>query len=124
MCVATHADASPLFNDHAVIDVELSGPIGPLIKNKDDRTERPFVLSANGVAHRVQVHVRGNSRLRVCDFPPLRFNFSGNDTEQTVFAGRDKLELVTHCRKRVAAQADALQEFAAYRTFNLVSDID
>jgi len=37
--VAVHANASPLFDDNAVINVELSGPIGSLIKNKDDRTE-------------------------------------------------------------------------------------
>ena len=59
----------------------------------------------------------------MCEFPPLRFNFSDGDTEQTVFAGQDKLKLVTHCRKRTVAQADALQEYAAYRLFNLISDV-
>ncbi len=50
LSVAAHASASPLFDDNAVIDVELSGPIGPLIKNKYERTELSFVLKANGVA--------------------------------------------------------------------------
>lgn len=123
LCVVAQAGALPLFNDNAVIDVELIGPIGSLIKNKNKRTELPFVLKANGVDYDVQVRVRGKSRLRVCEFPPLRFNFSNRDTEQTVFAGQDKLKLVTHCRKRTVAEADALQEFAAYRIFNLISDI-
>ena len=65
LCAAAYADASPLFDNNAVIDVELTGPIGTLIKIKDDRTESPFVLSANGVEHSVQVRVRGKSRLRV-----------------------------------------------------------
>ena len=123
LCVAAHANASPLFDNNAVIDVELTGPIGLLIKNKNDRTELPFVLNANGVQQGVQVRVRGKSRLRICDFPPLRFNFSGSETELTVFAGQDKLKLVTHCKKKEVARVDALQEFAAYRIFNIVSDI-
>lgn len=121
--VAAHAATSPLFDDNAVIDVELSGPIGSLIKDKQDRTELPFVLNANGVEHHVQIRVRGKSRLRVCEFPPLRFNFSEGDTAQTVFTGQDKLKLVTHCRNRTVAQADALEEFVAYRIFNLISDV-
>jgi len=123
LCIAAHANAPPLFDNNAVIDVELTGPIGSLIKNKNDRTELPFVLNANGVQQGVQVRVRGKSRLRVCDFPPLRFNFSGSETEQTVFADQDKLKLVTHCKKKEVAQVDALQEFAAYRIFNIISDI-
>ena len=34
LCVAMHANASPMFDDNAVIDVELTGPIGSLIKKK------------------------------------------------------------------------------------------
>jgi len=123
LSIAVQAGASPLFDDSAVIEVELRGPIGSLIKNKKERNELSFVLSANGVEYHVQVRVRGKSRLRVCEFPPLRFNFLTRDTEQTVFAGQDKLKLVTHCRKRTVAQADALQEYAAYRIFNLISDV-
>jgi len=123
LCIAAHSNASPLFDDNAVIDVELIGPIGSLIRKKDDRTEQPFVLKANGVEQQVQVRVRGKSRLRLCRFSPLRFNFSDSDTEQTVFAGQNKLKLVTHCRSNVASQVDALQEYAAYRIFNIISDI-
>ena len=123
IAVAAQATVSPLFDDNSVIDVELIGPIGSLVADKKDDTEQPFVLIADGVEHRVKVRVRGNSRLRVCEFPPLRFNFSRSDTERTVFAEQDKLKLVTHCRNRAVAQTDALEEFAAYRIFNLVSDV-
>jgi len=115
--------AAPLFDDNTVIDVELVGPIGSLIKDKDDEVEVPFVLNANGVEHQIQVRARGKSRLRVCNFPPLRFNFSKGAPENSVFAGQDKLKLVTHCRNKDIAQTDALQEFATYRIFNEISDI-
>jgi len=49
LCIAVHSNASPLFDDNAVIDVELTGPIESLIRKKDDSAEVPFVLKANGV---------------------------------------------------------------------------
>lgn len=123
LLAAAHADASPLFDQNTVIDVELIGPIGSLIRHKDDEIELPFVLIAEGIEHQIQARVRGNSRLRVCNFPPLRLDFSNGAPERSVFTGQDKLKLVTHCRNRAVAQSDALQELAAYRIFNQISDI-
>lgn len=123
LTIASHAGASPLFDDDAAIDVELTGPVSTLIRKKKDRIEQPFLLRANGVEHEIRVRVRGKSRLRVCDFPPLRLNFSGQETSGTVFAGQEELKLVTHCRNRATAQTDALQEYSAYRIFNLLSDV-
>lgn len=123
LACATQADAAGLFADHAVLDVRLSGPLAATIAADDERAEQPFVWEANGVEHRVKVRARGKSRLRVCDFPPLRINFSSADTGQTVFEGQDKLKMVTHCRKGDTAQGDALQEYAAYRIFGVLSEV-
>lgn len=59
----------------------------------------------------------------MCHFPPLRLNFAVGDTAQSIFEDQDKLKLVTHCREGDSAQLDALQEYAAYRIFNLISDV-
>ena len=123
LCADIPVLASPLFDDNTILDVELVGPIGSLIKDKNDEIELPFVLKADGIEHQLKVRARGNSRLRVCEFPPLRFNFSRSARDESVFAGQDKLKLVTHCRNREAAQTDALQEYATYRIFNRISDI-
>lgn len=123
LCASIQVTASPLFENGAVFDVALSGSIEKVIRDKQDKVEYPFVLEANGVEHRIQVRARGNSRLRVCDFPPLRLNFSGDDTQGTEFEGQDKLRLVTHCRSRADARSDAIEEFAAYRIFNLLSEV-
>lgn len=123
LCAPIQVIASPLFENSAVFDVALSGSIEKVIRDKNNKVEYPFVLEANGVEHRIRVRVRGNSRLRVCDFPPLRLNFSEEDTQGTVFEGQDKLKLVTHCRSRTKTQSDAIQEFVAYRIFNLLSEV-
>lgn len=119
---AVQADATTLFDDNSVLEVELAGPIDSLIANKQDRMSLPFVLRASGVEHSVKVRVRGHSRMRVCKFPPLRISFSGDDTRNTVYAGQHKLKLVTECRGHRQARANVLQEFAAYRIFNLLSE--
>jgi hypothetical protein len=118
-----HASASPLFDEDTVLDVQLNGPLDSLISNKKSRTELPFVLTVKGIEHALNVRVRGKSRLRVCKFPPLRFNFSNDETGTTIFAGQEKLKLVTHCREYDRAEKDLLEEFMAYRIFNLVSDL-
>lgn len=69
------------------------------------------------------MRLRGKSRRRVCEFPPLRIKFSAGDTSQSIFEGQEKLKLVTHCRGTRAAQVDVLEEYAAYRIFSLISDV-
>lgn len=120
---AASAFATPLFDDSAVIEIELTGPISSVIANKSSRDELPFVLRANGVEHDVYLRTRGKSRMRVCDFPPLRIGFSGNDTADSVFAGQTQLKLVTQCQKHKSSTSNLLEEFTAYRIFNLISDI-
>ena len=118
----TQAMATPLFDDNSVIEVTLTGPFGTLFADTESRDELPFTLSAAGIDHRIEVRLRGRSRLRVCDFPPLRLDFRAKHTGGTVFQGQDKLKLVTHCRNYDRGEQDILEEFAAYRIFNLLTD--
>lgn len=39
-----------------------------------------------------------------------------------LFEGQDKLKLVTHCRNHDRGERDLLEEYAAYRIFNAISD--
>ena len=117
------ASASPLFEDDAVLAINLSGPFSTLVEEKENRAELPFVLRAEDVEHLIKVRVRGKSRLQVCDAPPARLNFVKSKTKDTVFAGQDKLKLVTHCHDSDAAQANVLQEYSAYKMFSLISDV-
>ena len=117
------ADASPLFEDDTILPISVTGPLGSLLEHKMDREELDFVLRADDVEHQVEVRVRGKSRTRVCDFPPLRVDFRKHKTGDTVFAGQNKLKLVTHCSDSEAAQVNLLQEYTAYKIFNLISDM-
>ncbi len=119
----SHTSASSLFEDNAVFEVNLTGPLSSLFEEENDRKDLPFVLRANDVEHSIKVRIRGKSRRRVCSFLPLRISFAVDDTTQSIFEGQDKLKLVTHCREYNSAQLDTLEEYAAYRIFNLISDV-
>jgi len=120
---ASNASASTLFEDNSVLEVTLTGPLTLMIRRPIDRSEFPFVLSVDGVDLDVDVKVRGNSRVVVCLFPPLRFDFARKDNEKSVFRQQDKLKLVTHCKNDSAkAENSLLNEYLAYRIFNLISD--
>ena len=121
-CATGQVIAAPLFDTDSELDVTLTGPIDSLFQNKEGRTELPFELQADGVTHKIKVRLRGHSRLEMCAFPPLRLNFRENQSKQTLFDSQDKLKLVTHCRNYDRGEQDLLEEFVAYRIFNVISD--
>jgi hypothetical protein len=72
----------------------------------------------------VKVKTRGDFRLqrRNCPFPPLRLNLPEASPAGTIFDGQDQLKLVTHCRDRDDFEQNMLEEYLAYRIFNLMTD--
>ncbi|MBT8095496.1 MAG: hypothetical protein KJO19_00555, partial [Woeseia sp.] len=116
------AVANPLFTADDVLEVTLTGPLSSLIEDPEHKVEAPFILTADGVEHSIAVRTRGNSRLQVCEFPPLRLNFVREATRGSVFEGQNKLKLVTHCRNYDRGEQDMLEEFLAYRLFNVLTD--
>lgn len=113
--------AAPLFEDEAVIDAVLAGPLGQLLDDPDSRNQLPFAFRIDGTEHGVKVRLRGKSRLRVCEFLPLRLNFKKSEVDGTLFAGQDKLKLVVPCHTSERAEKNLLEEYAIYRMFNLLT---
>lgn len=121
LTLATSAGAMPLFDDTAPLDAELIGPVNALMRRPGNREEVSFVLRAGGVELDVRARLRGSSRRRICSFKPLRLNFEYAATAGTVFDGQDGIKLVVPCSKSERAEKDLLEEYAAYRIFNLVT---
>lgn len=106
----------PLFAGTTVIEAELIGPIRRIIDDTRQRQAHPMALRTGGRTLDVEVRVRGHSRVRVCDFPPLQIRFTG-DASNTPFAGQESLKLVTHCRNDLGGTRNLLDEYSAYRAF-------
>ena len=125
LLLARPVSATPLFDDNSILEIELRGPLSELYSNKykEEREQLPFTLVADGIEHDIKVRVRGNSRLEICRFPPLRLNFKKGSVSGTVFAGQDKLKLVTHCELNKYSESDVLEEYAAYRILNELTEL-
>lgn len=118
-----------LFERHETIALELRGPFKELLR---DRSGEPTYRRGELRYHRgdqadavlpVEIRTRGKTRRRrdVCRFPPLRVRFTAGTTDG-VFAGQNSLKLVTHCQDRDSYDQYVLQEYLAYRTYNLLTE--
>jgi hypothetical protein len=104
--------ATPLFDDMSIVDATLEGPLGELMSDAEGREQLAFELLVGGTEHPIKVRLRGKSRLRVCDFLPMRLNFKKSEVDGTLFEGQDKLKLVVPCHA---------SEYAVYRILNLLT---
>ena len=119
-------DARPLFESATPLTVELQAPWSELLAHKDEERRYPAVLAytdAQGRAQRIEatVETRGVTRLRICKFPPLRLRLARDAAAGSDFAGERSLKMVTHCRNGSTSEQYYIQEFLAYRIYNLFS---
>ena len=116
-----------MFTDDKVLQLKLVVNYQKLLKDRgDERSYHGGVLSytdATGAAIDLplKVMVRGNRRRdpSVCRFPPLMLNFIRKAMpEGTIFAGQNKVKLVTHC----IGDEYVLREYLVYKVYNLLTE--
>ena len=71
----------------------------------------------------LRVRTRGIWRLKTCEFPPLRLNFSAERAVGTAFQGLDKPKLVSYCRDNDRYEQYVLQELQLYRIYRLLTPV-
>jgi hypothetical protein len=114
--------AKSLFDDTSTLEITLEGPLSTVIADTEERSEHAFSLRLNGRVLDVAVRMRGKSRAVHCNFPPLRLDFARQATRDSVFAGQNKLKLVTHCKGSAEFEENLLEEYAAYRILNVLTE--
>ena len=120
----------PLFTSDDILVVRIVAAFDDVMGERNDDNYFPGKFqfeSSSGEAIELDVGVRARGLFRrnpdVCLFPPLRLKFKKSQVKNTLFAGQDKLKLVTHCRPRSFAYEQAvISEYLAYRILNLLSD--
>lgn len=55
LLAAAALPAAPLFEDSAVPDATLEGPLAELMRETESRKQRPFVFSTEGTEHAIKV---------------------------------------------------------------------
>lgn len=123
--------ASVLFRDaassSAVLSLQLETDLRSLFRDRGEkRVEHGARLRfSNGTdsgSVTVDLRTRGIFRLKRCAFPPIRIDLPARKVEHTLFAGQDKLKLVTHCQSDRSYERNLLKEYALYRVFNVLTD--
>jgi hypothetical protein len=117
----------PLFADDARLSLRIEAPMRTLSRNRRDREELEGVLTytdATGteVTLDLQIRTRGNSRMDICTFPPLRLNLRRRQVEGTLFAGQNQLKLVALCKDQTAYRDYLALEHSLYLVFALLTE--
>ena len=124
-CVCAQQE-SPLFNNTDPLELTLTAPMRTLVNQRMQRRSVDGTLgyaSADGnIELELEVTPRGNNRLATCAFPPMWINLKRRQLEGTVFAGQNRLKLVTPCRSGSVYEEYLALEHLAYRIFETVGE--
>lgn len=120
--------AKPLFASDVPIQIKIQGPVGAIVRRAADSVApqaATLIVSSGSESLPIRLSARGLSRRTggICNFPPLRVEFTQPPPAQSLFAGQKRLKLVTHCQSSPGYQQHLLLEYSAYRIFNLLSPL-
>ena len=122
------SEVIPLFSSDSIIELRIAMNVNEVIKDIKIRDSHEAMLTytrPNGTIEKfkINVTVRGNSRtnVTVCKFPPLKLDFKKKKVANTIFAGQNKLKLVTHCNSRTINEEYILREYYVYKLQQLIT---
>ena len=128
----SHATTDELFSvpSGPALALTLTGPWLQIAQDSRKTPDSSVVELAlpNAPTLQIKVKPRGKSRRRrsFCRFPPLWLDLPKKELAATVFAGQNKLKLVTHCTRlgsnSTAANDRLWSEYLIYQLLNQVTD--
>jgi len=115
------------FEQQDPIEVVFTTNIGRIRGDKgDERPWRPATIAytdsaGKAVSVPLRARTRGIWRLKKCDYPPMRLNFSSETSKGSIFHRLDKPKLVSYCQDRDSYEQYILAEFQLYRVYQLLT---
>jgi hypothetical protein len=125
---ASGAGAAGLFDSEEELAIVLEFPVRDMLRGRQAKDELPATLhylrpDGSKASLPIKVRARGRTRLRICDFPPLRLEFDAAHTAGTPFEGQGGLKLVTACKAERRYRDYVRLEQAIYRAYALLSPV-
>jgi hypothetical protein len=126
---AGSVEVARLFADDTPLRVTIEAPLTTLMKERPEEEYLEGKISFagdDGTLQTVDLKLRTRGKYRRseehCNFAPIRLNFRKKQVADTVFAGQDKLKLVTHCQdNNFSYEQLVLREYLAYRFLNVMT---
>jgi hypothetical protein len=122
-----------LFDSDEPLSLRFEVDLRTLVNDRDslsatyhDATLTYRVGDGNPVSFDARLRTRGHWRRQRanCDFPPLRLDVPRGRVGETVFAGQNRLKLVTPCIPgRKEYEEYVLREFLVYQLYNLLTPL-
>jgi len=124
--LAPHSGHSLLdqLSQQQVVKMTLTANFDSLLLNRNTNNYYPAVLNyedEHGIeqTYNISIRPRGKFRRKICDFPPLKLNFSKDELEAAGLAPFDKFKLVTQCLEDAQlSRRLVLREYLAYKMLN------
>ncbi|MEM8906324.1 MAG: hypothetical protein AAGD05_00645 [Bacteroidota bacterium] len=107
--------------------VTLTVDLQQVLKNRstDETVKGQFTYwdsTEQAISRSVKVQVRGKTRRKICDFPPLKLKFKKKELKKTHRGKFNTFKLVTHCLDSKNGTQNLLKELLAYRMYNRISE--
>ncbi len=114
-------------SEKGIEEIKLEANLKELIEKKNTDEYIPAKISykigkKEWESWDIEVRCRGKYRRRICDFPPIKLEFSKKDLEAKGLKKIDDLKLVTHCFDNLESRDIVLREFLTYQLFNKLTD--
>lgn len=118
--------SSTLFSEKEPLDLELVTSLNELRNSKSDTTFFSTVLkykNENGLWDSLQVELRarGNTRRKICHFPPIRIKIKKSLSKNTLFAKDKSLKLVLPCQLANSFNGMIAKEYMCYKFYESVT---
>ena len=119
--------SEPFYTAMAPLELKLTTNIKRIRSDKGEEAPwRPATISYTDASGKLiniptEIRTRGIWRLKNCEFPPLRLNFKGEVTKNTLLDGINKPKLVSFCRNNDMFEEYITEEMQLYRIYGLLT---
>src|SRR5687768_3713046 len=115
-----------VMNQDPAFDLFLTTDWKELHKKKEEKAYMPAHLSfvsksGDSISIELKVRTRGNKRLDICSFPPLKLKIEKTTLEQYALKPHNELSVVSNCHKSELYSQLVLREYLAYKLYQEIS---
>jgi hypothetical protein len=122
---STQGQSSSLFDTEEIMELTLRGDLRTVFKDRgDDSQYYPATIQYQDDLELMNIPLRIKTRGHFrkmpsnCRYPPILLNFAKSTTpKSSVFAGQDKVKLVTPCQ----GDQYVIHEYLVYKLYNLIT---